>query len=118
MVYIQKWNRFTFQYRFLQKVKKLINGNNKLYCYFGFDIGYFHGINIYYGSIKSNYTAFLLSKTLKNYQIDVRLTTNIDYNFDLIVLFGYINNKTQIKYIKKNKHKILKALSLLLSFEN
>ena len=116
MIYIQKWKKHTFQYRFLNKVEEIFKNNINLDCYFGFDVGYFKGINIYYGSIKDSHAAFLLSKIFKEHNINVRLVTNIDYNFDLIVLFGYINNEKEKRCIKKNTGKILKALSLLLSF--
>ena len=97
-------------------MEEIFKNNINLDCYFGFDVGYFKGINIYYGSIKDSHAAFLLSKIFKEHNINIRLVTNIDYDFDLIVLFGYINNKKEKRCIKKNTGKILKALSLLLPF--
>ena len=110
MLFLQKWEENSFEYNFLDDIKlKVID--KKIYC--GFDFGFFEGINIYYGSNKDNKLAFKLYDLLKKEKIKIRLITNIDYDFDLIVLFGYINLKKERKRVKKNKQKILKALTSL-----
>lgn len=111
MLYFQKYKKNTLEYKFLNQIKNLINNEINIDCYFGFDFGFFSGINIYYGSKKDSKYASLLSDIFKNNNVNVRLTTNIDYDFDIIVLFSYVNNKISRKDFKKNKKIIMEALS-------
>lgn len=111
LLYVQQYKKNTFEYKFLSQIKSVVEDSN-LRCYFGFDFGFFSGINIYYGSSKDDTPARHLYTLLKNENLNIRMMTNIDYDFDIIVLFGYINNyKEKIKLLK-NKKNIVKALSL------
>lgn len=113
LIYYQKWEKSTFEYNFLNEIKKVIKDKPDKKIYFGFDYGFFSGINIYYGSKKDDKLANNLYEIFKSIKLNIRLKTNISYDFDLIVLFGYSNNISEIKYLTKKKKKILKALTLL-----
>lgn len=113
MLYFQKWPVNTFEYKFLKKVEKIINKQNNYKMYFGFDYGYFLGINIYYGSNHSDKLALKLKDKLQTNKGLIRLCTNIPYDFDLIVLFGYSNLRKQRLILRKKQKIILKALSKL-----
>ena len=113
MLFFQKWDENTFEYNFLKLVKNNIKDKNKCKIYIGFDFGFSTGINIYYGSQKNNKYALKLERLFKEQNLNVRLVTNIEEDFDLIVLFGYINLYKERKYLKKYKSKILEVISLL-----
>lgn len=113
MIYYQKWQENTFEYDFLNKIKKVIEDKPNYKIYLGFDYGFFSGINIYYGTNKKSDLAFKLYDLLNKQKVKIRLICNISYDFDLIVLFGYTNNIQEIKNLKKYERKILKALTLI-----
>ena len=113
LIYYQKWETSSFEYNFLNEIKKVIKDKPNKKIYFGFDYGFFCGVNIYYGSQKEDMLANKIYYLLKKEKINIRLKTNISYDFDLIVLFGYSNNEKEVKYLSKKKNKILKALTLL-----
>ena len=88
-----------------------IKENPNINCYIGFDFGFFCGCNIYY--FQENKLANDIYKAFKDNNLKVRLFTNIDYNFDVIILLGYTNLKCEKRYLRKNKNIIMKALSFL-----
>lgn len=109
MIYYQNWSKNSFEYKYLKRIAKHIKENPNINCYIGFDFGFFCGCNIYYKSenkiAKSIYNNFI------NYKIKVRLFTNIDYDFDVIILLGYTNLLKEKIRLQRNCKKILKALS-------
>ena len=112
MIYIQKWSENSFEGKYLKDISNVIKEKPNLKLYIGFDYGFFYGINIYYGSIKDKVYAQSLYDILKNRKFKIRLFTNIDYDFDIILLLGYTNNQNQRQYLWKNKKKLMKALSI------
>ena len=113
MVFIQDYKKDTFQYQFLNQIKDKLH-NIDLKCYFGFDFGFFNGVNIYYGSKYNDYAAKKLYKLMKRAKINVRMLSNIDYDYDLIVLFGYINLASEKERLNYEKKTIMKTLSFFL----
>ena len=111
MIYFQKWEKGTFEYDFLKEIKKSMKEKPYLKLYIGFDYGFFCGINIYYGSSSNPKYAHKLLSILNENKLNVRLFTFIDYDFDIILLLGYSNNKKERQYLWKNKKKLMKALS-------
>ena len=111
MIYFQKWEKGSFEYNFLNEIKKHIKEKPYLKLYIGFDYGFFCGMNIYYGSNHDSKHAHKLLSILNENKFNVRLFTNIDYDFDVILLLGYTNNKKERQYLWKIKKKLMKALS-------
>ena len=111
MIYFQKWEEGTFEYNFLKEIKKHIKEKPCLKLYVGFDYGFFCGMNIYYGSNHNSQHAQRLLSILNENKFNIRLFTNIDYDFDVILLLGYTNNKKERQYLWRNKKKLMKALS-------
>ena len=109
MIYYQLWNKKDFEYSFLNKIKKIVKDNKKN-IYFGFDYGFYNGIVIYYGSNKDCKLANNVYNELKKRNIRVKVCTNIPYDFDLILLFGCINNRKKKKYLLKNEKRILEII--------
>lgn len=109
MYYYQKWSKNSFEYNYLKFIKKNIKENPNIDCYIGFDFGFFHGVNIYYNK-ENEFANAIYNNCIKN-KINVRLFTNIDYDFDVIVLLGYSNIKHEKKVLRKNKKNIMKALT-------
>lgn len=112
MFYYQKWKKDSFEYKYLYKLSKKIKENPNIKCYIGFDFGFFHGLNIYYGSNNGyQYGKTICENLLKN-NVDIRLFCNHHYyNFDLIVLLGYSNISQERFYLSKKIKKIMKAFS-------
>lgn len=111
MIYYQNWSKNCFEYKYLKFIQKNIKENPNINCYIGFDFGFFCGTNIYY--FKENKLANQVYKNFIDNNLNVRLFTNIDYKFDVIILLGYTNINKEKKYLRKNKNKIMKALSFL-----
>jgi hypothetical protein len=111
MIFYQNWSKGCFEERYLRKIKNRIKENPKLKCYIGFDFGFFRGVNIYYGSNYSDEAAKKIYEQFTKYNIPVRLFTNIDYDFDIIILLGYSNLIIEKISLLINKRKIMKALS-------
>lgn len=111
MIYIQKWKNSTFEADFLNKVSQIFNNKENKKVYFGFDYGFFNGINIYYGSLKDESFAKRIASKFNDKKLNLRLYCNIDYDFDIIILFGYANLKKQRHYLRKNQKKIMEVLS-------
>lgn len=109
MYYYQKWSKNSFEYNYLKFIKQHIKENPNINCYIGFDFGFFVGTNIYYN--KENKYANTIYNNFINNKIKVRLFTNIDYEFDVIILLGYTNIKKEKWRLRKNKKIIVKALS-------
>ena len=109
MYYYQKWKKHSFEYNYLNYIRKNIKENPNINCYIGFDFGFFSGTNIYYN--KENKFANTINNNFINNKIKVRLFTNIDFDFDVIILLGYTNIKQEKRYLSKNKKIIMKALS-------
>jgi hypothetical protein len=109
MYYYQKWSKYSFEYNYLEFIKKNIKENPNINCYIGFDFGFFSGVNIYYNK-KNEFADTIYNNFIKN-KINVRLFTNIDYDFDVIILLGYSNNRHEKKYLRNKKENIMKALS-------
>ena len=109
MIYYQLWDKKDFEFSFLNKIKKIVKDNEKN-IYFGFDYGFYDGFLVYYGSNKDCKLANNVYNELKKQNIKVKICTNIPYDFDLILLFGCINNKKQKKYLQKNEKKILEII--------
>jgi hypothetical protein len=84
MIYYQNWSKNSFEYKYLKQIKKNIKENPNINCYIGFDFGFFCGCNIYY--FQENKLANDIYKAFKDNNLKVRLFTNIDYNFDVIIL--------------------------------
>lgn len=112
MIFFQKWSEHSFESKYLNNIRKHLKDNSKK-IYLGFDYGFFKGINIYYGSNKDKSFSYAIYKKFIDENINVRLYTNIPYDFDLIILFGYTNQKKERKYLKKKRKKIMKVLSSL-----
>lgn len=111
MIYYQNWSKNSFEYKYLKQIQKHIKENPNINCYIGFDFGFFCGCNIYY--FKDDTLAKKIYKNFKQSNLNVRLFTNIDYDFDVIILLGYSNLKCEKRYLRKSKNKIMKALSFL-----
>ena len=111
MIYFQQWEKDSFEYIFLNEIKNVMKEKPNLKLYVGFDYGFFCGMNIYYGTNSDPSYAKLLHKLLKKEKLSIRLFTNIDYDFDVIILLGYSNNQKERQYLWKNKKKLMKALS-------
>jgi hypothetical protein len=109
MYYYQKWSKHSFEYNYLKCIKEKIKENPNINCYIGFDFGFFRGVNIYYNK-ENKYANTIYDNFIKN-KINVRLFTNIDYDFDIIILLGYTNIPQEKRYLRKNKKIIMKALS-------
>ena len=109
MYYYQNYSKGSFEYKYLKFIKQNIKENPNINCYIGFDFGFFNGTNIYYNK-ENKYANQIYSNFIKN-KINVRLFTNIDYDFDVIILLGYTNIKQEKRYLSKNKKIIMKALS-------
>ena len=109
MFYYQKWCKNSFEYKYLKYLQKHIKENPNINCYIGFDFGFFCGVNIYYN--KQNNYAKNIYRNFINNKIKVRLYTNIEYDFDVIILLGYSNLLKERIYLTLNKNKFLKALS-------
>ena len=109
MIYYQNWSTNSFEYKYLKHIKKHIKENPNINCYIGFDFGFFRGINIYYNS--NNKTATNVYNNFIKNKINVRLFTNIEYDYDVIILLGYTNLLIEKIYLTINKKKIMKALS-------
>lgn len=112
MIFFQKWSKHSFENKYLNSIKNNLKDNERN-IYLGFDYGFFKGVNIYYGSNKDRDFSYKIYKKFINEKINVRLYTNIPYDFDLIILFGYTNQKKEKKYLKKNRKRIMKVLSSL-----
>ena len=111
MIYYQKHSENTFEYDYLSYLKQNIKENPNINCYIGFDFGFFHGTNIYYGSNKnSKHAKDIYNNFIKN-NIDVRLFCNIPSDFDVIILLGYSNIYKERYYLLKHIKKIMKAIS-------
>lgn len=113
MLYFQKWENNSFEYKYLNEIRKTVSDKKDKKIYFGFDYGFFNGTNIYYGTKKEKDLANKVYNLFNKTKLNIRLFTNIDYDYDLIILFAYSNNKKERKYLIKKKKKILKALSLI-----
>ncbi len=113
MITVQKWKENTFEYFFLKQMKESINNHSDKKVYLGFDYGFFSGVNIYYGSLKDEGYAQKVYNAFKKEKIEIRLYCNIDYDFDLILLFGYINNEKQRQIFKKIRKKVMRVLTSL-----
>ena len=113
MLHFQQYKKHTFEFNFLSQIKSVVKDSN-LKCYFGFDFGFLSGVNIYYGSHKDSKAAYFLYDLFKKENINIRLITNIDYDYDVIVLFGYVNTFWDKLILCKNKSKFMKALSFFL----
>ena len=109
MIYYQNWSKNIFEYKYLKRIKKNIKENPNINCYIGFDFGFFRGVNIYYN--KENKSASNAYNNFIKNKINVRLFTNIDYNFDVIIFLGYTNLLIEKLYLLINKQKIMKALT-------
>lgn len=109
MIYYQLWDEKDYEYSFLNKLKAIVKDNKKN-IYFGFDYGFYNGIEIFYGSNKDKELSYRVYDELKKRKINIKIISNIPYDFDLIVLFGYTNNKKQKKYLIKKEKKVLKAI--------
>ena len=114
MIYYQKWKKDTFEYKYLSSISKKIKKNPKIKCYIGFDFGFFHGTNIFYNSEKGYEIAKKINDYCLNNNLDIRLCTNIPYNYDLIILLGYTNLKKEQKYLLQKKKIFVKAFSFFL----
>ena len=114
MIYYQKWKKDTFEYKYLSSISKKIKRNPNIKCYIGFDFGFFHGTNIFYNSEEGYKKAKLLNDYLIENNVDIRLFTNIPYNYDLIVLLGYTNLKKEKNYLLNKKKIFMKAFSFFL----
>ena len=110
LLYIQQWSKNSFEYNYLNNIKKVINHQN-MKMYLGFDYGYFSGINVYYGSSNDPSLALKLKDCLIKNKLNVRLCVNIPYDFDIILLLGYTNLKKERHYLIKKKKNLMKALS-------
>ena len=112
MIYLQKWNKNTFEYKYLNCLKKITN-KPELNLYIGFDYGFFLGINIFYCNEKGKIEAFNINNSLKKCNQLIKLCTNIDVTneYDIILLLGYSNLLIEKIRLLKNNKKILKALS-------
>ncbi len=113
MLYFQQWEENSFENQFLKKVKNVLKDKPDQKIYLGFDYGFFCGMNIYYGSQKNEDLAQRAYQLFKSYHLPIRLITNISYDFDLILLFGYPNQRKERHILRKNEKKIMKALSFL-----
>ncbi len=113
MLYFQKWDKNSFEFQFLKKMKTVIKDKPNQKIYLGFDYGFFYGMNLYYGSDKSDRLAQKAYQLFKMNHIPIRLMTNIPYDFDLIILFGYSNLRKERHILRKKEKKIMKALSFL-----
>lgn len=109
MITYQLWNKDSFEYSFLNKIKAIVK-KTSLDIYFGFDYGFFDGFEIFYGTNKDSIIANKIYNELKKEKLNIKICSNIPYDFDLILLFGYTNNKTQRKYLKRKEKDIIKAL--------
>lgn len=114
MIYYQKWKKGSFEYKYLYSISKKIKRNPNIKCYVGFDFGFFHGTNIFYNSNKGYEKAKYINEFLICNNVDIRLFTNIPYNYDLIILLGYTNIKKEKKYLIQNKKIFVKAFSFFL----
>lgn len=114
MIYYQKWKKDTFEYKYLSSISKKIKKNPNIKCYIGFDFGFFHGTNIFYNSDKGYKIAKNINDYCVNNNLDIRLFTNIPYNYDLIILLGYTNLKKEQSYLLQKKKIFVKAFSFFL----
>ena len=111
MLFTQQWKNKTFESKYLSYIKNKITLKPELNLYLGFDYGFFCGINIYYGNEKGKKYAAAINQKFKDNKIKVRLMTNIETNFDVIILLGYSSiKKERLKLILYRK-KIVKLLS-------
>ncbi|MDY2888452.1 MAG: hypothetical protein SOU19_02695 [Candidatus Caccosoma sp.] len=109
MLTLQIWDKNSYENSFLDKIKAIVKATSlNIYC--GFDYGFFDGFEIFYGTNKDSTIANKVYNELKNKKLNIKICSNIPYDFDLILLFGYTNNKTQRKYLKRKEKDIIKAL--------
>ncbi len=113
MIFIQNWPKNSFENIFLKRIREVLKDKDNKKLYFGFDYGFFLGVNIYYGSKCEPTLANKVNDLFKKKKITIRLCTNIPYDFDVIVLFGCTNLIKQRLILRKNEKNILKALSKL-----
>lgn len=112
MLYFQKWNEDSFEYKILKFLKDNIKEPN-YNLYIGFDYGFFLGINIFYcnKNFKKHAEKIYFSFKQKSQKIKLLSNSDISNDFDVIVLLGYSNLIKEKMRILFNKKKILKALS-------
>ena len=106
MVVYQKCKKNSFEEKYLKKLN--INDNPNINCFIGFDFGFFRGMNVYYSNNIDKKLKEKLSECIKNSKVNLRLFTNYDCEFDIVVLLAIII--TQLlwnKSIFTKKKKIL-----------
>lgn len=111
MIVYQKCKKNSFEEKYLKKLN--INDNPNINCFIGFDFGFFRGMNVYYSNNIDKKLKERLSECIKNSKVNLRLFTNYDCEFDIVVLLGYSNLKCEKRYLKKNISNIVKFFSFL-----
>ena len=115
MLFIQKWKKNSFEHKYLSHLQNKIMFKPQLNLYLGFDYGFFCGLNIYYSSEKGKKYANILKEKFNKKNIKVRLMTNIESNYDIILLLGYSNLKKERLKLIIFKNKIVNVTSFFQS---
>lgn len=111
MITYQQCKKNSFEEKILKRLN--INDNPNIKCFIGFDFGFFRGVNVYYkNDIDENIKNNIYQKVLES-KINLRLFTNYNSEYDVIILLGYTNLRCERKYIKKNIDKFLKLFTFL-----
>ena len=113
----QKTLKHTFEHKILNKIKvqlesklKKENIQVKENVFIGFSYGHYHGTNIFYDSKKNESKARMLTKILENHQVDIRCFSNLIMEYDIEILLGYVDHKSEKPYIKSIVSDIIESL--------